>query len=454
MKNMPSAVDLEKAVVGAIMSESTAFTKVESILTEEMFYSPQCRAIFKATKNLHDKEESIDMLTVANELEKLGLLDSVGGRSGVVEVAISVNSSLHIETHAYIIKDKFIAREAMLLFSNSADKASSNVEDVRDVISDVERHLNKLSDMGITNDYIHVSKSLEEAYEEINKAASSTGDISGIPTGFEDLDRMTSGWQSSDLVILAGRPAMGKTALAICMGLNMATNYDIPFGIFSLEMSSTQLTKRMISIASSINGETIKNGKLADYQWESLDQAISKVSNAPIYIDDTAFLDIQDLKAKARKMVEKDGVKIIIIDYLQLVGAKTMGSRQEQVAYVSRQLKGLAKELNIPIIALSQLNRGIESREGSSKKPQLSDLRESGAIEQDADIVFFVHRPEYYGITIDDNGNNLRGIAELIIAKHRNGSTGEVRLKFEGKYTRFSNLHDVMYMPSEDEVPF
>lgn len=451
---MPSAVELEQAVVGAIMAESSAFSKVESVLTEDMFYSSQCGTIFKAAKRLHDKEEAIDMLTVSNEIEKLGLLDLVGGKAGIVELAVKVTSSIHIDTHAAIIKDKYIAREAMKLLTSSAEKAASSVEDVRDVIAETEVCLSKLTDIGITNDYIHVSKSLEEAYEEINKAASSTGDISGIPSGFEDLDRMTSGWQSSDLVILAGRPAMGKTALAICMGLNMATNYNIPFGIFSLEMSSTQLTKRMISIASSINGETIKNGKLADYQWESLDQAINKISNAPIYVDDTAFLDIQDLKAKARKMVEKDGVKIIIIDYLQLVGAKTMGSRQEQVAYVSRQLKGLAKELNIPIIALSQLNRGIESREGSSKKPQLSDLRESGAIEQDADIVFFVHRPEYYGITIDDNGNNLRGIAELIIAKHRNGATGEVSLRFEGEFTRFSNLHDIVYMPTEDEVPF
>lgn len=281
----------------------------------------------------------------------------------------------------------------------------------------------------------------------LQKAAARTDGMSGIPSGFHALDKITSGWQNSDLVILAARPAMGKTAFALSMAKNIAVDQQVPVALFSLEMANVQLVNRLIVNVCEIKGETLKSGQLKPYEWNQLDFRIKQLMGAPLYVDDTPSLSVFELRTKARRLVREHGVKVLMIDYLQLMNASGMGfgSRQEEVSTISRSLKGLAKELNIPILALSQLNRGVENREGGDKRPQLSDLRESGAIEQDADMVLFIHRPEYYKIYQDEAGRDLRGKAEIIIAKHRNGAVGSVLLKFRGEYARFQN-------PEEDEV--
>lgn len=295
---------------------------------------------------------------------------------------------------------------------------------------------------------------IDEAYKLIQKAAARTDGLSGLESGFTKLDKMTSGWQNSDLIIIAARPAMGKTAFVLSMAKNIAVDYRNPVALFSLEMSNVQLVNRLISNVCEIESGKIKSGQLAGYEWQQLDYKLKNLMDAPLYVDDTPSLSVFELRTKARRLVREHGVRIIIIDYLQLMNASGMafGSRQEEVSTISRSLKGLAKELNIPIIALSQLNRGVESREGiDGKRPQLSDLRESGAIEQDADMVCFIHRPEYYKIYQDDRGNDLRGMAEIVIAKHRNGAVGEVLLRFKGEFTRFSNPEDDMVIPMPGE---
>lgn len=286
---------------------------------------------------------------------------------------------------------------------------------------------------------------IKEALELLNIAANKEEGLSGLQTGFTDLDRMTSGWQNSDLVIIAARPAMGKTAFVLSMAKNMAVNYKYPIAVFSLEMANVQLVNRLIVNTCEIPGEKIKNGRLELHEWKQLDTKITELYDAPLFLDDTPSLSVFELRTKARRLVREHGVKMIIIDYLQLMNASGSGhgNRQEEVSTISRSLKGLAKELNIPIIALSQLNRGVEGRTGAEgKRPQLSDLRESGAIEQDADMVCFIHRPEYYKILDDGNGNSLVGLAEIIIAKHRNGATGDVTLRFKSEFARFQNVND------------
>ena len=295
------------------------------------------------------------------------------------------------------------------------------------------------------SDYTHIDPVLSEAVTILQKAAQNTSGLTGVPTGYDKLDDMTAGWQPSDLVIIAGRPAMGKTAFALSLAKNIAVDHQVPIGFFSLEMSNVQLSNRLISNVCEISGQKIQNGQLAKDEWERLDRNLRKLEGKPIYLDDTPGLSIFELRSKARRLVREKDVKIIMIDYLQLMNASGMrfGNRQEEVSTISRSLKSLAKELNIPILALSQVNRGVENREGNEgKRPQLSDLRESGAIEQDADMVIFVHRPEYYRLFEDEKGRDLRGKAEIIIAKHRKGSTGTVTLRFEGDYTRFSNLEE------------
>jgi len=305
-------------------------------------------------------------------------------------------------------------------------------------------------------DYTQINPVIAEAYDLIQKAAARTDGLSGLESGYTKLDKMTSGWQKSDLIIIAARPAMGKTAFVLSMAKNIAVNFRNPVALFSLEMSNVQLVNRLISNVCEIPSEKIKSGQLAAYEWQQLDYKLKDLLDAPLYVDDTPSLSVFELRTKARRLVREHGVRIIIIDYLQLMNASGMsfGSRQEEVSTISRSLKGLAKELNIPIIALSQLNRGVESREGiDGKRPQLSDLRESGAIEQDADMVCFIHRPEYYKIFQDEKGNDLHGMAEIIIAKHRNGAVGDVLLRFRGEFARFQNPDDEMIIPLPGEEP-
>ena len=414
----PQAPELEEAVLGALMIEKDAYSLVSEILRPESFYEHRHQLIYSAITDLAVNQKPVDILTVKEQLAKRGDLEEVGGPFYITQLSSKVASSAHIEYHARIIAQKALARELITF--------TSNIQ----------------------------SKVIAEAYDLIQKAAARTDGLSGLESGFTKLDKMTSGWQNSDLIIIAARPAMGKTAFVLSMAKNIAVNFRNPVALFSLEMSNVQLVNRLISNVCEIPSEKIKSGQLADYEWQQLDYKLRDLLDAPLYVDDTPSLSVFELRTKARRLVREHGVRVIIIDYLQLMNASGMsfGSRQEEVSTISRSLKGLAKELNIPIIALSQLNRGVENREGEEgKRPQLSDLRESGAIERDADMVCFIHRPEYYKIYTSADGSDLRGMAEIIIAKHRNGAVGDVRLRFIGQYTRFQNPEDDMVIPPPTE---
>lgn len=443
----PQATEIEKTVLGALMIDKDAFTVVGEILHPETFYEARHQKIYEAIRQLNFDERPVDILTVIEELKKMGTLEEVGGQAYIVDLSSHVASSAHIEYHAHILAQKYMARQLISFASVVETKAFDESIDVDDLMQETEKNLFELSQNNLKKDYSHISPVVSQAITVLQQAAANKGELTGIPTGYTDLDKMTAGWQASDLVIIAGRPAMGKTAFALSLAKNIAVDYNIPIAFFSLEMSDVQLGNRLISNVCEIEGRKILNGQLDDEEWKRLDANVDKLRNAPIYVDDTAGMSIFELRTKARRLVREKGVKIIMIDYLQLMNASgaRFGSRQEEVSTISRSLKGLAKELNIPVLALSQLNRSVESREGDgldAKRPQLSDLRESGAIEQDADMVLFVHRPEYYNIKQDEHGNDLRGMAQIIIAKHRKGATGDVLLHFKGAYTRFQNREE------------
>ena len=450
----PQARELEEAVLGALMLEKDAYSIVSEILKPESFYEKAHEKIYAAIVDLAISQRPVDMLTVTEQLKKRGELEEVGGPFYISQLTSKVASSAHIEYHARIIAQKYLARELISFTAMIQGKAFDESIDVEDLMQEAEGKLFEISQRNVKKDVTQINPVIKEAMVMLEKAANQKEGLSGLRTGFEGLDKMTSGWQNSDLIIIAARPAMGKTAFVLSMAKNMAVNHNTPVALFSLEMSNVQLVNRLITNVCEIPSEKIKSGQLASYEWQQLDYKLKDLLDAPLYVDDTPSLSVFELRTKARRLVREHGVRIIIIDYLQLMNASGMafGSRQEEVSTISRSLKGLAKELNIPIIALSQLNRGVESREGiDGKRPQLSDLRESGAIEQDADMVCFIHRPEYYKIYQDDRGNDLRGMAEIVIAKHRNGAVGEVLLRFKGEFTRFSNPEDDMVIPMPGE---
>lgn len=438
----PQALDVERLVLGALMIDKDAFSVVSEFLKPQTFYEPRNQKIYQAIQTLNVDEHPVDISTVIEELKREGTLDDIGGPSYVLQLSHDVASSAHIEYHAHILAQKFLARQLISYAGNIETKAFDESFDVNELMQEAEGSLFELSQNNMKKDYVQVDPVIIKAIEMLQKAAQTAGGLTGVPTGYTKLDEKTSGWQNSDLVIIAGRPAMGKTSFALSLAKNIAVDYQIPIAFFSLEMSNVQLVNRLISNVCSISGSKMLNGQLSHDEWERLDKDIRKLQGSPIYIDDTPGLSIFELRTKARRLVREKGVKIIMIDYLQLMNANGMrfGSRQEEVAKISQSLKGLAKELDIPILALSQLNRTVEGREGvEGKRPQLSDLRESGAIEQDADMVMFVHRPEYYHIFQDDKGRDLHGMAQIIIAKHRKGATGDVLLTFKGEFTRFQN---------------
>lgn len=441
----PQAVDIEKMVLGALMVDKDAFSVVSEILHPETFYEPRSQKIYKAIQTLSLNEDPVDIMTVVEELKREGTLDEIGGAGYILELSERVASSAHIEYHAKILAQKYLARQLISFASVIETKAFDETVDVDELMQEAEGSLFELSQKNMRQDYTQIDPVVKQAVEILQKAAANKGGLTGIPTGYAKLDDYTSGWQRSDLVIIAGRPAMGKTSFALSLAKNIAVDYDTPIAFFSLEMNNVQLVNRLISNVCEIEGKKILNGQLDDEEWKRLDKNVRKLQAAPIYIDDTPGMSIFELRTKARRLVREKGVQVIMIDYLQLMNANgaRFGSRQEEVSTISRSLKGLAKELDIPVLALSQLNRTVEGREGiDGKRPQLSDLRESGAIEQDADMVLFVHRPEYYRIFTDEKGNDLHGKAQIIIAKHRKGGTGDVLLNFRGEFTRFENPTD------------
>ena len=439
-KMPPQARELEEAVLGALMLEKDDFSIISDIIKTESFYEDTHQSIFGAIHNLAMQQKPVDVLTVVEELKRRGELEQVGGAVYVAELTDKVASAAHVEYHARIISQKYLARQLISFSSDVVNQAFDEMVDIDDLMQETESRLFEISQRNVKKDVIQINPVIKEALANLEIAANREDGISGLQSGFKKLDEITSGWQNSDLIIIAARPAMGKTALVLSMAKNMAVNFKFPIGVFSLEMSNVQLVNRLIVNVCQIQGEKIKSGRLDDHEWERLDSKIKELYDAPIYVDDTPSLSIFELRTKARRLVREHGVKIIVIDYLQLMNASGMnyGSREQEVSMISRSLKGLAKELNIPIIALSQLNRGVETRQGEGKRPQLADLRESGAIEQDADIVCFIHRPEYYKITEDEHGSTI-GLAEIIISKHRNGPTGIVRMKFENEYALFKD---------------
>lgn len=446
----PQAVEMEKAVLGALMIDKDAYAIVCETLSPESFYDPRHQMIYKAIRDLSMKEKPVDMLTVTEQLAKTGNLDKVGGPAYVAELCSRVASSANIEYHANIVAQKSLARKLISFGSVIVTKAFDVTIDVEDLMQDAEGSLIELGQRFLKKDFSQVNPLIAKSVKRIQNAAANKDGLTGVASGFYKLDDLTSGWQSSDLVIIAGRPAMGKTAFALSMAVKMAIEHNVPTAFFSLEMSGEQLSDRLISNVCEIEGSKVRNGQLLPVEWERLDKRVGYILDRPLYVDDSSGLSVFDFRKKARRLVREYGVKIIIIDYLQLMNAQGMSfhSRQEEVSCITRSLKDITKELNIPILALSQLNRGIESREGlEGKRPQLSDLRESGAIEQDADLVLFVHRPEYYHIYNDDNGRDLHRMAQIIIAKHRRGATGDVLLTFRGEYTRFENPEDNTLKP-------
>ncbi len=447
----PQAREIEQVVLGALMIDKDAFSMISEIVRPETFYEPRNQKVYQAIQTLSMAEKPVDIITVTEQLKHDGTLEEVGGPAYIVELSSHVASSAHIEYHAHILAQKFLARQLISYASMIETKAFDETVDIDELMQEAEGSLFELSQKNMRQDYTQIDPVLAQAVNILQKAAENAGGLTGIPTGYTDLDDKTSGWQNSDLVILAGRPAMGKTAFALSLAKNIAIDQRIPVAFFSLEMSNVQLVNRLISNVCEVSGKKILNGQLDDEEWKRLDKNLRKMQGAPMYIDDTPGLSIFELRTKARRLVREKGVKMIMIDYLQLMNANGMkfGSRQEEVSTISRSLKGLAKELDLPILALSQLNRTVENREGiDGKRPQLSDLRESGAIEQDADMVLFVHRPEYYHILQDEKGNDLRGMAQIIIAKHRKGATGDVLLTFRGEFTRFQNPNDDFLPPT------
>ncbi len=441
----PQALEVEKTVLGALMIDKDAYAVVCETLYPESFYDKKHSLIFSAIRDLSMEERPVDILTVTNQLAKNGVLDEVGGPIYITELSSRVASSANLQEHASIIAQKFFARQLISFAGNIETKAFDETTDIDTLMQEAEGALFELSQRNMKKDYTQIDPVIKNAVEVITKAAEKKDGLTGVPSGYNKLDEITSGWQPSDLVIIAGRPAMGKTSFALSMAKNMVADLKIPMAFFSLEMSNVQLVNRLISNCCEIQGSKILNGQLQPDEWERLDKRLNHLIGAPLYVDDTPGLSVFELRTKARRLVREHGVQIIMIDYLQLMNATGMrfSSRQEEVSIISRSLKGLAKELDIPILALSQLNRSVESREGNEgKRPQLSDLRESGAIEQDADMVLFVHRPEYYHIFQSENGVDLRGVAQIIIAKHRKGATGDVNLRFKGEFTRFENLEE------------
>lgn len=442
----PQAPEVEKAVLGALMIDREAFMEVCEMLSADTFYEVRNQKIYEAIQQLNMEERPVDVLTVTEELTKLGTLEEVGGSVYVLELSSMVVTSANIVYHAKIIAEKYLFRQLMALSSIIGKKSLEGTNDVKDVIEEAESLLLAIARKNIKKDYSSIRPLIEEAHKIMATVSSNDGGVTGISTGFYKLDALTSGWQKSDLVIIAGRPAMGKTAFALSLAKNIAIDQNIPMAIFSLEMSGVQLANRLISNVCELDGNKILNGNLNKEDWERFDKRINNMLDAPLFIDDTAGLSIFELRSKARRLVKEHQIRLIMVDYLQLMNANGMrfNSRQEEVSMISRSLKELAKELDIPILALSQVNRGVEGREGAEgKRPLLSDLRESGAIEQDADMVIFLHRPEYYGLFESADGTvDYRKKAEVIVAKHRKGATDILLFSFIGKYTRFGNLEE------------
>jgi replicative DNA helicase len=445
-KVQPQAPELEEAVLGAIMLEKDKMAEVlEIIQSADCFYVDANQKIYAAIRSLFDKGMPVDLLTVTEELRKNNELELVGGAYYLARLTMSVVTSAHVEAHARIVMEKFIQRELIRISGEVIGDAYEDSTDVFDLLDKAESNLYEITDKHLRKNFKSLKDVLVTTIHEIEENKNKKDDLTGVPSGFVPLDQLTAGWQKTDLIILAARPSVGKTAFSLNLAMNAAMNSSKPFpvAVFSLEMGAGQIVKRMLSAVTDVSMESITRGKMEEHEFVQLTQRMNVLAKAPIYLDDQAALNIFELRAKARRLKQRHDIQMIIIDYLQLMQGSTEkgGNREQEISKISRDLKALAKELEIPIIALSQLNRSVESRK-ESKVPQLSDLRESGAIEQDADLVMFLYRPEYYGINNDAMGQAIEGETHIHVAKHRNGSTDTVKVRFIKEYQKFVDLED------------
>lgn len=440
----PQALELEEAVLGAVMMEAEALSQALEIVKADIFYAPAHKIIFESIEDLFRNNKPVDILTVTEHLKKRGVLEAVGGAFYIAKLTHKVASSANIEFYCQVLVQKHIQRELIRTASEIITQAFDESTDVLDLLDNAEKNLFAITEGSLRKNYEKMSSLIRRAIEEIKNSSQTKTGVTGVPSGFVNLDRLTNGWQNTDLIIIAARPAMGKTAFVLSLARNAAVEYNLPVAVFSLEMSALQLVNRMIAAESEIGSEKIRSGRLNDSELYVIMERTARLADAPIFIDDTPAISVYELRAKARRLKAQHNIQLLIVDYLQLMTGRDdkSGNREQEISQISRSLKAIAKELNIPVIALSQLNRSVEKRE--NKEPHLSDLRESGSIEQDADMVLFIHRPEYYKIYEDEKGNSLEGIASIIIAKHRNGPVGEVNLKYIQQYTKFENLDPAM----------
>ncbi|MFC2134658.1 replicative DNA helicase [Bacteroidota bacterium] len=455
-KQPPAAPEVEISVLGAMLLELEAIPKALEILKPESFYDKKNRLIFEAMNRLYEASEPIDTVSLFEELKKEGKIDQAGGAAYLSKLSQDISSAANIDYHARVVKEKWILRQLITTSMEVANSAYEGSEDVFDLLDAAEAKIFRISEEGIKESFKSMDRAVKEALELIEAIHSKNISSFSVPSGYFALDDLLGGFQKSDLIIVAARPSMGKTAFALSAARNAAIEHNIPIAIFSLEMSTIQLATRLISAEAKINAHSIRTGKFRAEDGARISRTVHKLSAAPIYVDDTPALSILELRAKARRLKNEKNIGMVIVDYLQLVTSSyRMESREREISSISSSLKALAKELNIPVVALAQLNRQVESR--ADKKPMLSDLRESGSIEQDADVVVFLYRPEQYGIMQFPDGETTEGVGELIVGKQRNGPTGDIKLKFIKEYARFENLevfHGELPETTEDsEMP-
>lgn len=440
----PHALELEEAVLGALLLDQKVQSEIIDFLQPEMFYTDAHQRIYRVIKEIFSGTDPIDMLTVTNALKKSGELEMVGGAYYIAQLTRRVGSAANIEYHARIILQKYIQRRLIEISAEISTEAFEDSADVFELLDKAEQKLFSVSENNLRREHADMRSLVKDALENIEKASKHDGSYQGVPSGFSEVDRITAGWQKSDLVVLAARPGMGKTAFVLSMARNIAVDYKRPVAMFSLEMTGVQLVTRLIASETRLSAEKLKKGDLRGDEWQQLHTRLQNLVDAPLYIDDTPALSIFELRAKARRMKQQYDIQLIIIDYIQLMQGgnnEKGGNREQEISNISRSMKSLAKELNVPIIALSQLNRSVETR-GGLKKPLLSDLRESGAIEQDADMVLFIYRPEYYKLEEFEDNTPAAGMAELIIAKHRNGALADIKLRFIAQFAQFADYDE------------
>jgi len=440
----PQAVEVEQSVLGAMLIEREAIPRAIEILPPDSFYSAKHSRIYEAILALFERGNPVDIITVTEELKRKEQLDEVGGAYYVTELTSRVANAANVEYHARIIAEKSLVRKLIETMSALIGDAYDPGSDAFELLDRAEGDIFRISDTQLRRSASSMNDVLKETLARLQSIHGREGGVTGVPSGFSKLDQMTGGWQPSDLIIIAARPSMGKTAFALAAARNAALHPQMPTGvaIFSLEMSSQQLAQRMLTSEARVDAQAARTGRMDEEDWPRLARAAGRLSEAPIFIDDTPGLTILELRAKCRRLKAEHDIGLVIVDYLQLMHTTSLGrnsNREQEIAHISRSLKSLAKELNVPVVALSQLSRAVETR-GGDKRPQLSDLRESGSIEQDADVVTFIYRPERYGITVDEHGNSTEGLAEIIIGKQRNGPIGDVRLAFVHQHARFENL--------------